>query len=91
MAPGCCYKFYPVMVALVLCVGLPSPYTTNLMPMVVQAQTCPSVVADVGRGVQVVKTHGALSPFLSSAKTAREAILTDELPYGRIREEIARV
>lgn len=79
-----------MIVALVLCVGLPSPYTTNLMPMV-QAQTCPSVGTDGERVVQVTKTHGALGPFLSSAKTAREAILTDELPYGRIREEIGKV
>ena len=72
-----------------LCVGLPSPYTTNHVIPMVQAQTCPSVGMD--GVVQVMKTHGALGPFLSSAKVAREAILTDELPYGRIREEIGKV
>lgn len=75
---------------LVLC--CPSPLFTNLSPVLAQAPSCPpntlAVAADFA-GTRV-EGHGALEPLLSSAKSTREVILSDQLPYGVIRDEIRK-
>lgn len=78
-----------LLVILLLC--CPPPHSTNLSPVLAEAaQTCPSNPNTPVEDTAIVDGHGTLDPFLSSAKSTREVILSDELPYDVIRDEIRK-
>lgn len=83
------HKLYQILVVLLLCLCPLTfiPGAPNSPPLLAGAQNCPPRPVPTPGAVSPHR-HGALGPFISSAKFTREAILGQELPYSAIREEI---